>query len=172
MFERTGGQVTLSPDSVAQTQGPVLELGVEELRDSLRTILFNLDSGLEDLPDGTMRIAYNSTAVFVDVSAQVLGESVVRSLVTIASPVLRDVVVSPPLCEWVATQGWRYVFGHVTLDALMGTGRIEFQHRLLGEHLGADEFEQAVLAVVGTADQLVETMQARFGGLRYTDLSV
>ncbi len=112
----------------------------------------------------------------MDVSAPVLGESVVRSvvrsLVTIASPVFRDVVVSPPLCEWVATQGWRYVFGHVTLDALLGTGRIDFQHRLLGEHLGADEFEQAVLAVVGTADQLVETLQARFGGLRYSDLSV
>ena len=45
----------------------------------------------------------------------------------------------------------------------------EFQHRLLGAHLEADDFEASVLAVVGTADQLVETLQARFGGLRYTD---
>lgn len=161
--------MTLIPNLVEQIPGRVLELGVEELRESLREILLNLDSAVEDLADGTMRIAYNNTAVFVDVGAQALGESIVRTLVTIASPVLREVVISSPLCEWIATNGWRYVFGHVTLDAFMGVGEIEFQHRLLGEHLEADEFEASVLAVVGTADQLVETLQARFGGLRYTD---
>ena len=164
--------MALTPETVAPTDGIVLDLGVEALHDSLRTVLSNLDSGVQDLPDGTMHIAYNDTAVFVDVSSQVLGDSILRTLVTIASPVLREVAVTPSLCEWVATHGWRYVFGHVTLDALLGTGRIEFQHRLLGEHLGAEEFEQAVLAVVGTADQLVETLQSRFGGLRYTDLRV
>ena len=161
--------MALRPETVSPTQEKVLDLGVEALRDSLRTILFNLDSGVEDLPDGTMRIAYSNTAVFVDIEMQVLGDSIARTLVTIASPVLREVVLTAPLCEWIATNGWRYVFGHVTLDAFMGIGEIEFQHRLLGEHLEADEFEASVLAVVGTADKLVETLQARFGGLRYTD---
>ena len=161
--------MALRPETVSPTQEKVLDLGVEALRDSLRTIMFNLDSGVEDLPDGTMRIAYNNTAVFVDIEMQALGDSVARTLVTIASPVLREVVLTAPLCEWIATNGWRYVFGHVTLDAFMGIGEIEFQHRLLGAHLEADDFEASVLAVVGTADQLVETLQARFGGLRYTD---
>ena len=161
--------MALRPETVSPTQEKVLDLGVEALRDSLRTILFNLDSGVEDLPDGTMRIAYSNTAVFVDIEMQVLGDSIARTLVTIASPVLREVVLTAPLCEWIATNGWRYVFGHVTLDAFMGIGEIEFQHRLLGAHLEADDFEASVLAVVGTADQLVETLQARFGGLRYTD---
>ncbi len=161
--------MTLRPETVSPTQEKVLDLGVEALRDSLRTILFNLDSGVEDLPDGTMRIAYNNTAVFVDIEMQALGDSVARTLVTIVSPVLREVVITSPLCEWIATNGWRYVFGHVTLNAFMGIGEIEFQHRLLGAHLEADDFEASVLAVVGTADQLVETLQARFGGLRYTD---
>ncbi len=161
--------MTLIPNLVEQIPGRVLELGVEELRESLREILFNLDSAVEDLPDGTMRIAYNNTAVFVDVGAQALGESIVRTLVTIASPVLREVVISSPLCEWIATNGWRYVFGHVTLDAFMGIGEIEFQHRLFGEHLEADEFEVSVLAVVGTADKLIEVLQTQFGGLRYND---
>ncbi|MBJ7514217.1 MAG: hypothetical protein JHC94_07830, partial [Acidimicrobiia bacterium] len=80
------------------------------------------------------------------------GDSIARTLVTIASPVLREVVLTAPLCEWIATNGWRYVIGHVTLDALMGIGEIEFQHRLLGAHLEADDFEASVLAVVGTAD--------------------
>ncbi len=164
-----GGKQSMSGDVVSQTPGKILELGAEELRESLREILFDLDSALEDLPDGTMRIAYNNTAVFVDVEMQVLGESIVRTLVTIASPVLREVVITPPLCEWIATNGWRYVFGHVTLDAFMGIGEIEFQHRLLGEHLEADEFEASVLAVVGTADKLVEVLHTQFGGLRYTD---
>lgn len=161
--------MALRPETVSPTQEKVLDLGVEALRDSLRTILFNLDSGVEDLPDGTMRIRYSNTAVFVDIEMQVLGDSIARTLVTIASPVLREVVITSPLCEWIATNGWRYVFGHVTLDAFMGIGEIEFQHRLLGAHLEADDFEASVLAVVGTADQLVETLQARFGGLRYTD---
>ena len=161
--------MTLRPETVSPTQEKVLDLGVEALRESLRTILFNLDSGVEDLPDGTMRIAYNNTAVFVDIEMQALGDSVARTLVTIVSPVLREVVITSPLCEWIATNGWRYVFGHVTLNAFMGIGEIEFQHRLLGAHLEADDFEASVLAVVGTADQLVETLQARFGGLRYTD---
>ena len=161
--------MALRPETVSPTQEKVLDLGVEALRDSLRTILFNLDSGVEDLPDGTMRIAYNNTAVFVDIEMQALGDSVARTLVTIVSPVLREVVITSPLCEWIATNGWRYVFGHVTLNAFMGIGEIEFQHRLLGAHLEADDFEASVLAVVGTADQLVETLQARFGGLRYTD---
>ncbi len=161
--------MALRPETVSPTQEKVLDLGVEALRESLRTILFNLDSGVEDLPDGTMRIAYNNTAVFVDIEMQALGDSVARTLVTIVSPVLREVVITSPLCEWIATNGWRYVFGHVTLNAFMGIGEIEFQHRLLGAHLEADDFEASVLAVVGTADQLVETLQARFGGLRYTD---
>ncbi|MBJ7283066.1 MAG: hypothetical protein JHD40_08175, partial [Acidimicrobiia bacterium] len=161
--------MALRPETVTPTQGKVLDLGVESLRDSLRAILFNLDSGVENLPDGTMRIAYNNTAVFVDVEMQVLGDSIARSIVTITSPVLREVVLTSPLCEWIATNGWRYVLGHVTLDAFMGIGEIEFQHRLFGEHLEADEFEVSVLAVVGTADKLIEVLQTQFGGLRYTD---
>mgnify|MGYP006192413983 FL=1 len=59
--------MALRPETVSPTQEKVLDLGVEALRDSLRTILFNLDSGVEDLPDGTMRIRYSNTAVCVDI---------------------------------------------------------------------------------------------------------
>lgn len=147
-----------------------------DLRSRLAAMLNEIDAGFEEMRTGGFRVEVNSTAVFVTVHdassfetpADVFTDGPAE-VVTITSPVLRSVPVTNDLLSWVATEGWRFLFGHVTLEETDGLGDLNFQHRLLATRLDAEELDAAVVAVVATADQLDDELQARFGGERFID---
>jgi len=144
-------------------------VNIDEVKFSVRRILDGLDPNVEQMEDGSMRVAVNSTAVYVSVDLQDFAQGDSRSVITITSPVLRNVVLTDDLYKWIATMGWRYIFGHVTFEDATGFGEINFQHHLLGDLLDAEELEAAVIGVVGTADELDDALRGRFGGDRFVD---
>ena len=147
-----------------------------DLRPRLAAMLKDIDAGFEETPGGGFRVEVNSTAVFVtlhdasafDTPAEVFADGPAE-VVTITSPILRGVPIGPELYAWVATEGWKFLFGHVTLDVVDGRADLNFQHRLLATHLDAEELDSAVVAVVAIADQLDDELQSRFGGERFID---
>lgn len=146
------------------------------LRSRVAAMLNEIDTGFEEMHGGGFRVDVNSTAVFVtvDSSSSFTSPAAVfpdgnAEVVTITSPLLRNVPVTPALNAWVAAEGWRFLFGHVTLECTGETGDLNFQHRLLATRLDAEELDAAVVAVVGTADRLDDELQSRFGGERFVD---
>lgn len=147
-----------------------------DLRSRLAAMLTEIDNGFEAMPSGGFRVEVNSTAVFVTINdassfetpADVFTDGPAE-VVTITSPILRRVPLSDELVEWAATEGWKFLFGHVTFEHADGVADLNFQHRLLATRLDAEELDAAVVAVVATADQLDDQLQARFGGERFID---
>lgn len=148
----------------------------EDLRLRLAAMLTEIDSGFEEMPSGGFRVEVNSTAVFVAINDASSFETPAdvftggpAEVVTITSPLLRGVPLSNELIEWAATEGGRFLFGHVMLEHANGVADLNFQHRLLATRLDVEELDAAVVAVVATADQLDDQLQARFGGERFID---
>jgi hypothetical protein len=95
-----------------------------------------------------------------------------RTLVRITSPILRGVKPSPALYEWIAREGGQYFFGHVVaLDDTEEPGKLFLlmSHTLLGDYLDEEEVASAMWGVLGSADNLDDELQQRFGGKRWID---
>ena len=95
-----------------------------------------------------------------------------RSLVRISSPILRSVPPSPALYEWIAREGGRYYFGHVSaVDDPNDAGKLHLfmAHTLLGDYLDEAELAAALWGVLGSSDDLDDELQKRFGGKRWVD---
>ena len=95
-----------------------------------------------------------------------------RTLVHISSPVLRGLKPSPELYEWVAKDGTKFWFGHMQLfedQKAPGTLLMMMAHTLLGDYLDEAELSSALFAVLGSADEWDDKLQARFGGKRGAD---
>lgn len=95
-----------------------------------------------------------------------------RTIVRVSAPILRSVDPSADLYEWVAREGSNYIFGHVTMiDDTEDPGRLFLlmTHTLLGDYLDQDELASAMWGVLGTADDLDDQLQQRFGGKRWVD---
>lgn len=147
-----------------------------ELHALVATMLSEIDAGFEEVHSGGYRVEVNSTAVFVTVDSATSFVSPAAvfpdgpaEVVTVTSPLLRNVPVTADLNAWVAAEGWRFLFGHVTLERNGEFCDLNFQHRLLATRLDAEELDAAVVAVVGTADRLDDELQSRFGGERFVD---
>lgn len=147
-----------------------------DLRSRLEAMLREIDAGFEGTNTGVFRVEVNSTAVFVTCEdAASFGTPAAvftdgsAEVVTVTSPILRGVPMTDDLLRWVATQGWRFMFGHVTLEEIDGAANLNLQHRLLATRLDAEELDAAVVAVVAIADRLDDELQARFGGERFID---
>lgn len=113
-----------------------------------------------------------STRVHIEVKEWGKGSTGEPSaIVRIWAPVVRDLAPTPEFYRWAATEGQKFLFGTVTVvDNEDGSKCfVAFDHTLLADYLDPDELIQAVVAVVMTADELDDTVQQKFGGLRYTD---
>jgi hypothetical protein len=123
----------------------------------------------------TMYVQFNDTSTQVSLSVSDWGptkDGEPRSLVNISSPILWSVPPSPQLFEWIAREGGRYYFGHVSAaDDVRDQGKIflSMNHTLLGDYLDEEELSAAMFAVLNTADQLDDELQKRFGGKRWAD---
>lgn len=95
-----------------------------------------------------------------------------RTLVRMASPLLRSVNPSPELFEWAAREGANYFFGHVlAVDDKNDAGKLVlfFMHTLLGDYLDEAELSAALWAVLRSANDLDEELEKKFGGKRWVD---
>jgi hypothetical protein len=95
-----------------------------------------------------------------------------RTLVRLSAPILWGVRPSPALFEWIAKEGGQYFFGHVSVTddpSEPGNLFVFMSHTLLGDYLDEDELAAAMWGVLGTADDLDDQLQQRFGGKRLAD---
>lgn len=119
--------------------------------------------------DGDFSFAMGSTRVFIRALPHPNGEVTVLRLF---APILINVPRSPELYEFVVRKADHMIFGHLTLadGDTDDTGTLLVTHKLLGDYLDSDELMYAAIGVVGTADQVDEDLQARFGGKRFEEV--
>ena len=127
------------------------------------------------LQGNTMYVQFSDASTQVSLSVAEWGKSKEgepRSLVNISSPILWSVTPTPELFEWIAREGGRYYFGHVSAaDDIRDAGKVflSMNHTLLGDYIDEEELASAMYAVLNTADQLDDELQKRFGGKRWSD---
>ncbi len=130
----------------------------------MQRYLADLVGSVQLTPDGAYSFQTGSARVFVRCGAW--GTD--TTLVSVTCPVLFECKPSPELYEHVATHADDYVFGHLSVSPQEdGTLMVMFTHSLLGDFLDPEELKHAVGALVTTADQLDDSLQARFGGKRF-----
>jgi hypothetical protein len=95
-----------------------------------------------------------------------------RSLVRISAPIVRGVKPTPALYEYVAREAPRLWFGNIAVwddDESPGMVSLTLGHTLLGDYLDEEELRSAMFGVLGSADDLDDVLQKRFGGKRWVD---
>lgn len=123
----------------------------------------------------SVTFAESSTRVnvnFSDYGTNKAGDP--STLVQLTSPILWEVDPTPALYEWIAREGGKYFFGHVTAyDDSSAPGKLflMMSHTLLGDYLDEEELHWALHAVVGTADRLDDELKEKFGGKRLIDFA-
>ena len=127
------------------------------------------------LQGNTMYVQFSDSSTQVSLTVADWGpnkDGEPRSLVNISSPILWSVPPTPQLFEWIAREGGRYYFGHVTAaDDIRDQGKVflSMNHTLLGDYIDEEELASSMYAVLNTADQLDDELQKRFGGKRWSD---
>jgi hypothetical protein len=95
-----------------------------------------------------------------------------RSLVRVSAPLLRGVQPSPALYEYLAREAPRLWFGNIAVwddEETKGMLSLTLGHTLLGDYLDEEELRATLYNVLGSADDLDDQLQKRFGGKRWTD---
>lgn len=96
------------------------------------------------------------------------------TLVGVSAPLLWEVDPSPELFEWIAKNGGRFFFGHVTAyDDSSAPGKLflAMSHTLLGDYLDEEELHWALYTLLQTADKLDDELKEKFGGKRLADFA-
>jgi hypothetical protein len=127
------------------------------------------------LQGDTIGVVFNDSSTQVHIRIIDWGKSKdgePRTLVRISSPLLRDVEPTPALYEYVVREAPRLWFGSIAAwDDTESPGKLSLTlgHTLLGDFLDEEELRLAMFNVLGSADELDDTLQKRFGGKRWTD---
>jgi hypothetical protein len=127
------------------------------------------------LEDDVIIVRFNDVSTQMNVRVLDWGKNAdgdPRSLVRLSSPILWEVDPSPALFEWMAKSS--YYFGHLAAhDDSSAPGKLflVMSHTLLGDYLDEAELSSALYAILGTANELDDELQARFGGKRLADFS-
>ena len=88
------------------------------------------------------------------------------------APLLRGVVPTPALYEYLARETPKLWFGSIAVwddEKDQGKLSLTLSHTLLGDFLDEEELSSAMYGVLNSADELDDRMQQRFGGKRWTD---
>ena len=127
------------------------------------------------LQGNTISITFSDSSTRVNVNFQDWGTNKAgdpSTLVQLSSPILWEVDPSPALFEWVAKEGGKFYFGHVTVyDDSSAPGKLflMMSHTLLGDYLDEEELHWALYTMLQTADQLDDELKGKFGGKRLAD---
>jgi hypothetical protein len=95
-----------------------------------------------------------------------------RTLVRVSSPLLRGVKPTPALYEYLAREAPRLWFGNVAVwddEETAGMLSLTLGHTLLGDYLDEEELRAVMYSILGSADDLDDQLQKRFGGKRWVD---
>jgi hypothetical protein len=95
-----------------------------------------------------------------------------RSLVRISCPIVRGVKPTPTLYEYLAREAPRLWFGTIRVwddEVTPGMLTLTLGHTLLGDFLDEEELASAMDNVLGSANELDDVLQKRFGGKRWVD---
>lgn len=118
--------------------------------------------------DGDFSLQRGSTRVFVRVLAHPNGEV---TIVRIFAPVVVGLAPTPEFYEWYAENASNWVFGHLALSRSGdGTMIVNMVHTLLGDYMDRDELIYAALGILGSADDLDDEVQKKFGGKLLSEL--
>jgi T3SS (YopN, CesT) and YbjN peptide-binding chaperone 1 len=121
-------------------------------------------TGYTVLPSGFFAARHGSTSLFV--ACRDLGAGLTS--VEISAVVLRQVVPTARLFEYMVVNAGRFRFGRMEIQQsdVAGCVDIMYHHALLGDYLDQEEFNVAISIVGHAADELDNEMQAMFGGRR------
>lgn len=140
---------------------------IDEVQNKVQRILMSHGPvQLDD--DGDLVVRKDSAVVFVS-AREGFGEDGV--LIRIFCHLVRDVKLTPELYKWVATEGNAYKIGRMCVvpDDAGKNGLVMFDWFLVGDDLDESELLAGVYAVMHTADDLDDEIQAKFGGKKFTD---
>lgn len=135
---------------------------VQDVKDKVQRILTNRLGSVQIDRDGDFFVRHESAVTFVEVEEWVRD----HVLVQLRTPLVCDVPVTPELTRWVAVEGQRFVFGTCYLNPNEDgtTGWVFMKHNLLGDDLDEDELMVALFGLTGSANDLDNMLQSRFGG--------
>ena len=124
--------------------------------------------------DGDILVKFtdSSTAVWFTFSQHDFkGDVPSQAFVHLTAPLLREVAKSNEMFEWVATEGTAYRIGYVRAipEEDGGTVSLMFRYAMLADYLDEDELSTAMWTVIGTADDLDDELQQKFGGKCWVD---
>lgn len=137
---------------------------VQQLRDRVQRLLIDQHGSVSIDRDGDFFVRRGSSVTYVRIMPW--GDS--STLVKVWTIMVTGVPLTPDVYRWVAVDGQSYWFGHArVVEGEDGTGRIQFEHVLLGDVLDADELHAAVQGVSSSGDELDDDLVARFGGTRF-----
>jgi len=125
----------------------------------------------------TLSVAFSDSSTrvnltFTDWGVNKAGDP--STLVGLSSPLLWEVDPSPALFEWIARDGGKFYFGHVTAhDDSSAPGKLFLimSHTLLGDYLDEEELHWALHTLLQTADKLDDELKEKFGGKRLSDFA-
>lgn len=125
----------------------------------------------------TISVAFSDASTRVNITVREWGKNKdgdPSSVVQLSCPILWEVDPTPALYEWIARDGGRYFFGHVTAyddNSAAGKLFLGMSHTLLGDYLDEGELSATLYAMHGTADQLDDELKGKFGGKRLADFA-
>jgi hypothetical protein len=125
----------------------------------------------------TIMVTFTDSSTRVNLNFTAWGQNKAgdpSTLIQLSCPLLWEDVPTPAVYEWVAREGGKYYFGHVTAyDDSSAPGKLflMMSHTLLGDYLDEEELSSALYAVMGTADKLDDELKEKFGGKRLSDFA-
>lgn len=135
---------------------------IEVTRQRVQRMLADLFGSIEVDRDGDFTFRHGSTRVFISITDEFRGHTLVnvRAITNLRVP------PSPELFRYIATEN-NYIFGALRGHEGDEGVLVTFRQTLLGDTLDPEELRTAVIAVAGTADDVDDEVQSRFGGDRF-----
>lgn len=129
------------------------------------------------LQGSTITVTFNNSSTRVNLNFTDWGQNKAgdpSTLIGVSAPLLWEVEPTPAVFEWIAREGGKFYFGHVTAyDDSTAPGKLFLlmSHTLLGDYLDEEELSSALYAMLGTADKLDDELKGKFGGKRLADFA-
>ena len=140
-------------------------LTLDTVKNKLQKMLIELNGSIQIDKDGDFEIVIGSAHLFIRV-VEIGPDDNKRFVVRFFSPMVLKVPVTHELCLHIATEGTNYRFGciNLILEEDGKTGDLYFSHNILANDLDQSEVDNAIRAVLYTAEELDTELQKRFGG--------
>jgi hypothetical protein len=129
------------------------------------------------LQGSTLSVTFNNSSTRVNLSFTDWGLNKAgdpSTLIGVSAPLLWEVEPTPAVFEWIAREGGKFYFGHVTAyDDTSAPGKVFLlmSHTLLGDYLDEEELHWALYTLLQTADKLDDELKEKFGGKRLADFA-